>query len=172
LSIFRKTMTVSVGAALLASGSVLLSGGTAIASPTTNIKLKVSGCDGCVFIAHYGKKAANGWRVTGTSTPVSRGTAKITVPRKKTKGLMFEVKHPAGYGTGGAVAFVKMSNRKSGICWNKKLKKRHKFGVKVHTKPGTFENGTPTSVINAWRDGAGKPRRAIGINGWPSCNGR
>jgi hypothetical protein len=169
VSVFRKAMTMSVGTALLASGSVLLAGGTASASPTTNIKLKVSGCQGCVFIAHNGKVNVKGWDVIGTSTAVSRGTARLQVPRRLTKGLMLEVRHPAGYGAGGAVAFVKLSNKRTGICWNKKLKKAHKFKVLVQTKPGTFEDGSPTKVINAWRKGVGKPERAIGINGTPSC---
>jgi hypothetical protein len=169
MSVLRKAVTVSAGAALLASGSVLVAGGTASAAPTTNIKLKVSGCNGCVFIAHNGKVNRKGWDVIATSSAVSNGLARLQVPRRQTKGLMLEVWHPAGYGAGGAVAFVKLSNKRSGICWNKKLKKSHKFNVRVSTKPGTFENGSPTKVINAWREGAGKPKHAVGVNGTPSC---
>ncbi len=118
--------------AVAAAAMAMLGAGIspAAAGPVTTIKLNVSGCEGCTFIAHNGRTWAGSWKKVATSTPVTAGKATIRVPRKNTPTTSLEVVHPDGLGAQNATAFVAFSWVKAdgfwtgGICWGKQKRAR------------------------------------------------
>lgn len=161
----------------------------ASAATATTINLNVTGCEGCVFVAHR----PNG-NPLGTSTPVKNGWASLLVATNKTSKMSFEVQHPLGYSAGNAVSFVVVrydgfrvgqavpptsaAKQKYGaLCWAGTSKPSASFKIQVDLISGQDMDGAATSLLRAYASpgkrsiGSQRLHRGIvGINGLPVCN--
>ena len=102
---------------LSASAVIGLGVAPAAAGPKTTVHLNVSGCEGCTFVAHDGRRWAGSWKKVATSTPVTAGKATIAVPRENTPTTSLEVVHRDGLNAQNATPFVAFSWVKSSGFW-------------------------------------------------------
>ena len=167
--------SLTVGA--VAAACVIVGAGSApaAAGPTTTIHLKVTGCEGCTFIAHDGRTWARSWKKVATSTPVTNGKATITVPRKNTPTTSLEVVHPDDLGAQNATAFVAFSWKKSagfwtgGICWGKKKGADARLRIVVTEFTGRAVPGAPKEQFIRARLAKLPKKAQAGVNGSPGC---
>ena len=147
----------------------------ATAGPTTTVHLKVTGCQGCTFIAHDGRTWARSWKKVATSTPVTNGKATITVPRKNTPTTSLEVVHPDGLGAQNATAFVAFSWNKSagfwtgGICGGKKRGANARLRIVATEFTGRAVPGAPKERFIRARLARLPKKAQAGVNGSPGC---
>lgn len=166
----------SLIATAVAAGAVMGVGvAPAAAGPKTTVHLKVSGCEGCTFIAHDGRTWAGSWKKVATSTPVTAGRATITVPRKNTPTTSLEVVHPDGLGAQNATPFVAFSWVKSagfwtgGICWGKQKGADARLNIVVTEFTGRAVPGAPKERFIRARLAKLPAKAQAGVNGSPGC---
>ena len=144
----------------------------AAAGPKTTIRLDVTGCEGCTFVAHAGT-----WKKLATSTPVVNGKAKISVPRNKTPKLSLEVKHPAGLSGPGATPFVafdwlryrNMPGRYGAICWGEQAGASARLDIAVSKWRTRPVPGAPKDLFIKARIASLPAKAFAGVNGTPGC---
>ena len=153
--------------------------GVAAAPPNTVISLRVKGCEGCVFVAHNGRNPSRAWNDIAVSDIVLKGKAMLIVPTRITPTLTLEVKHPKGYGSGGATPFVAFQwvryanpypggpKRYGEICWGSSMGEEQTLNIAVTKAKGRDYPGGP-KVIIIRAHVRGLPKKAgAGINGTP-----
>lgn len=146
-----------------------------MAGSTTTITMRVTGCEGCVFIAHNGKRIRSAWKVVSKSTPVVEGKATLVVPRRQTRWISFEVDHPLGYTEWNASAFVAtrpMTGKMKGswdLCWNKQAGSTARLNVVVTEYRDRVGIDDPISTFIHARLAKLPPKASIGVNGTPGC---
>jgi hypothetical protein len=166
----------AVGAIAAGASALLLLGvAPADAGQVTTVRLKVSGCEGCKFIAHDGRTWKKAWRKVATSTQVVDGRSVIKIPRKLTRTTSLEVVHPEGFIEMNARPFVAFTWEKQdgmwvgGICWGKQKGARARLRIvvteyKARPVPGAARETFIRSRL------AKLPRAAsAGVNGSPGC---
>ncbi|HQR79763.1 MAG TPA: hypothetical protein PLT68_06070 [Actinomycetota bacterium] len=164
--------TVAIAAACVVMGTSVV---PAVAGPTTTVHLRVTGCEGCTFVAHDGRTWKGSWRKVATSTPVTNGKATITVPRKSTPTTSLEVVHPDGLGAQNAIAFVAFSWRKSagfwtgGICWARQKGASARLHIVVTEFTGRAVPGAPKERFIRARLAKLPAKAQAGVNGSPGC---
>ncbi len=172
-----KSMTVISAVTVL----VGLVGSPAVAGPKTTVRLNVSGCEGCTFVAHDGRTWEKSWEKVATSTPVLDGRATIVVARRLTPVMSFEVAHPDGLGSENATAFVATSWKRAksnydgsyywdgGICLGRRLGKTATLNVVVTEYVDRIGPGTPKERFIDARLAKLPAKAYAGVNGSPGC---
>lgn len=169
---FIRTITSGVA---VATAVGTLGACPAMAGSTTTITMRVTGCEGCVFIAHNGKRIRSAWKVVSKSTPVVEGKATLVVPRRQTRWISFEVDHPLGYTEWNASAFVAtrpMTGKMKGswdLCWNKQAGSTARLNVVVTEYRDRVGIDDPISTFIHARLAKLPPKASIGVNGTPGC---
>lgn len=167
----------SLTVAAMAAACVIVGAGgaPAAAGPTTTVHLKVTGCEGCTFVARDGRTWARSWKKVATSTPVTNGKATITVPRKNTPTTSLELVHLDGLGAQNATAFVAFSWRKTagswtgGICWGRKKGADARLKIVVTEFTGPAVPGAPKERFIRARLAKLPKKAQAGVNGSPGC---
>lgn len=169
----------------------------ASAATTTTINLQVTGCEGCVFVAHRPKGHTKDSQL-GMSTAVNNGSASLVVRTKTTSKMSLEVQHPLandgnsvvgkavsfvvikydGFKVGKAVPPASAAKQKQGaLCWAGTSKSSATFNIQVQIIPAKTTSGPPRSFLRAYASpgmkslGSHRLYRGVGgVDGFPSCN--
>lgn len=150
--------------------------GQASAEETTKIRLQVRGCEGCVFIAHNGKRPAKAWNKAAVSSEVRNGKAVMVVPTRITPWMSLEVQHPRNYSSGNAVPFVafdwlRASYGMTGeICWNTVAGPSERLSIVVSKFRGRPVPGVPKETMIRARLAQLPDKAMAGVNGTPICS--
>lgn len=159
-------------AALTATSLMVGIGIAPATASTTTIRLNVSGCEGCTFIAHAGS-----WKKVATSTTVTKGKATIKVPRNKTPKMSLELMHPDGLSGPGATPFVafewlrysNMPGHYGKICWGEQADARANLYIKVSKWRTREVPGAPKELFIRARLADLPAKAHAGVNGTPGC---
>lgn len=90
----RRLSSILAGVAMVAAGLVAASPASA-ADPTTTITLRVTGCEGCVFLgATVGGTEQDPTYYNAPKAKVRNGVATVTVPTSQTRGMVFGIDAP------------------------------------------------------------------------------